>query len=175
MLSHGELRSTYRIPRYSRLPSLTSSISAVVGSSGGFPLVTRPPASCRIQIPAATSLREHFSTSEENDIAREKGKQGHTYHSQHPPSHQISKDPIAVYARSIVALQRIKSATSSLNQTKKDILTFLASSLHAPFLPSLLFHQFPPPYSGSSPAFYTYSHPPYPSCPYPIHTIECSP
>jgi hypothetical protein len=27
-----------------------------------------------------------------------------TYHSQHPPSHQISSDPIAVYAKSMVAL-----------------------------------------------------------------------
>jgi hypothetical protein len=41
--------------------------------------VTNPPASCKIAIPAATS------------------------HSQHPPSHQISKEPIATYARSSVA------------------------------------------------------------------------
>lgn len=66
--------------RYSRLPSFTSSIGSVSGLGGGLAVVMRPPASRRIQIPAATS------------------------HSQQPPSHHISKAPVATYARSSVAL-----------------------------------------------------------------------
>ena len=47
---------TYRIARYNRLPSRKSSIGAVSGFSGGLAVVTNPPASSRIAIPAATSL-----------------------------------------------------------------------------------------------------------------------
>lgn len=46
----------YRIARYNRLPSRISSIGAVSGFSGGLAVVTNPPASSRIAIPAATSL-----------------------------------------------------------------------------------------------------------------------
>ncbi|KAH0373779.1 hypothetical protein KCU65_g170, partial [Aureobasidium melanogenum] len=63
--------------RYSLLPNLTSSIAAVAGSSGGLAVVTKPPASCSKQMPAATS------------------------HSQHPPSHQISNDPMATDLRKL--------------------------------------------------------------------------
>lgn len=56
---HSQVRSilgTYRIARYNRLPSRKSSIGAVSGFSGGLAVVTNPPASSRIAIPAATSL-----------------------------------------------------------------------------------------------------------------------
>lgn len=47
---------TYRIAKYNRLPSLTGSIGPSI-SSGGFAVVTNPPASSKIAIPAATSLQ----------------------------------------------------------------------------------------------------------------------
>lgn len=47
--------------RYSRLPSLAGCTGAVAGSSGGLALVTSPPASCKMQIPAATSLESDIS------------------------------------------------------------------------------------------------------------------
>lgn len=42
--------------RYNRLPNLTSSTASVSGLAGGLAVVIRPPASRRMQIPAATSL-----------------------------------------------------------------------------------------------------------------------
>jgi hypothetical protein len=47
---------TYRIAKYKRLPSFTSSMGSVSGFAGGLAEVMRPPASRRMQIPAATSL-----------------------------------------------------------------------------------------------------------------------
>lgn len=47
---------TCLIAKYNLLPSLTSSIGAFEGSCGELAVVTRPPASRRIAIPAATSL-----------------------------------------------------------------------------------------------------------------------
>ena len=44
---------TYRMARYKRLPSLTSSIDAVTWSFGGLVVVINPPASCKIVILAA--------------------------------------------------------------------------------------------------------------------------
>jgi hypothetical protein len=49
---------TYRMARYKRLPSLTSSIDVVAWSFGGLAVVINPPASCKIAILAAISL--HF-------------------------------------------------------------------------------------------------------------------
>lgn len=60
----------------------------------------RPPASCKIEIPAATSLKE----CQHGDLG---AVTRNLHHSQQPPSHQMSKEPIAQYARSIVALQHV--------------------------------------------------------------------
>lgn len=88
--------------RYNRLPSLTSGIGHVASSGGGFAVVINPPASSKSATPAATSLR---MVSQSKLVATSEG----TYHSQHPPSHQISKEPIATYARSSVALPKLRT------------------------------------------------------------------
>lgn len=42
--------------KYNRLPNFTSWIGSVSGLAGGFAVVIKPPASRRMQMPAATSL-----------------------------------------------------------------------------------------------------------------------
>jgi hypothetical protein len=86
--------------------------------AGGLAVVMSPPASLRMQIPAATSLSEEWVSgmlcifqkcgdavgkSWEIVIRNDRGGR-RTHHSQQPPSHQMSNVPVATYARSIVAL-----------------------------------------------------------------------
>lgn len=90
---------TNLIARYNLPPTLTSGIAAVSKSFGGFAVVIKPPASLRMAMPAATSL---INVSIQFSI-----RSRMPHHSQQPPSHQMSKDPIAVYARSRVALPKL--------------------------------------------------------------------
>lgn len=55
---------SYRTARYSLPPSLAFEMSPFVGSEGGFAVVTMPPASSNITIPAATSLQQCMSEDE---------------------------------------------------------------------------------------------------------------
>jgi hypothetical protein len=50
--------TAYRIARYNLPPRKLLGILSVVGSAGGFAVVTKPPASSKIAIPAATSLND---------------------------------------------------------------------------------------------------------------------
>ena len=89
--------------RYNLLPNLTSSMRFVSGSGGGLAVVINPPASLKIQIPAATSL---FQVSH-HPLPFALCQTRKTYHSQQPPSHQISNAPAATYAKSNVALPKL--------------------------------------------------------------------
>lgn len=61
MFDDGTVGTAYLMAKYSLLPSRTSSIFVVIGSSVGFAVVINPPASWRMAMPAATSLNSKVS------------------------------------------------------------------------------------------------------------------
>jgi hypothetical protein len=128
--------------------------------------VMRPPASRRMQIPAATSLIISF----QHYIPQNKGQRILTIpnirlptkYQRLPKQHMLSPES---------HLQgELPIRTQSTRSQTWRRLTSLNSSLHEPSPPSHLFPQSHSPYSQNSQSSYTYSLPAYPSYPSPIHS-----